>query len=259
MYLTSSFRPYLFIATSVLSQIYLSLGQAQQQCPGYRPEEVSYPTPYITPQDRSSRCKTLFSRFNSTGTANLSFIGQNTYHNPCKIECGLCVDDELPDEKEEINAIRSYPPHISLKDSIVKCNDEVEIFEQFMESGTRCGPFHYCEDNCCKAKPELFPNSKRAKQRTKSTDINRFSQDMPPEWTKPLICEEEGYFRNPNDCHKFYRCHKTGTRGGFSRTLFECNPSTLIFDEQYNVCVAVEENINDNVCDQLDANAEVDY
>ena len=105
----------------------------------------------------------------------------------------------------------------------------------------------------------MFPNSKRAKQRTKSTDINRFSQDMPPEWTKPLICEEEGYFRNPNDCHKFYRCHKTGTRGGFSRTLFECNPSTLIFDEQYNVCVAVEENINDNVCDQLDANAEVDY
>ena len=103
---------------------------------------VAYPTPYITAQDRSNRCLALFSHFNSTGTANLSFIGQNTYHNPCKIECALCVEDELPEEKEEANVLRSYPPHISLKESIVHCPDDVEIYEQYMQDGVRCGPYH---------------------------------------------------------------------------------------------------------------------
>lgn len=82
---------------------------------------------------------------------------------------------------------------------------------------------------------------------------------MPPEWTKPLVCSEEGYFRNPNDCHKFYRCHKSGAKSGFSKTLFECNPSTLIFDEQFKVCVPAEDNINVNVCDSLDVNDDLDY
>ncbi|UXI20586.1 hypothetical protein NH340_JMT06529 [Sarcoptes scabiei] len=231
-------------------------------CKDFRPEEVAYPTPYITLQERSERCRALFSRYNSTGTANLNFVGQNTYHNPCKIECGLCVETELPDENEESNVLRSYPPHISLKDSVVQCQDEVEIFEQFMPSGTRCGPFHLCENNCCQPKPELFPNSKKAKERLKQQfDVNRFSQDVPKEWTKPLECHEEGYFRNPNDCHKFYRCYSTGTgRGGFAKTLFECNPATLIFDEQFKVCVTPEdENLNGNVCDSLESSDDADY
>lgn len=150
---------------TVWSQIQ-SLRAESHQCRGFRPEEIceysdfgfgwrlksprlllhrsiaAYPTPYISAQDRSARCKSLFSRYNSTATANLSFVGQNTYHNPCKVECGLCVEDELPDEKEEANVLRSYPPHMSLKDNIVRCPDEVEVFEQFMQNGVRCGPFH---------------------------------------------------------------------------------------------------------------------
>lgn len=72
----------------------------------------------------------------------MAFVGQNTYHNPCKVECALCGDKELPDENEEANVIRSYPPHASLKDSIVTCDDQVEVFEQYMPDGVRCGPFH---------------------------------------------------------------------------------------------------------------------
>ena len=59
-----------------------------------------------------------------------------------QVDCGLCVEDELPDEKEEANVKRSYPPHISLKESIAKCPEDVEVYEQYMPDGVRCGPFH---------------------------------------------------------------------------------------------------------------------
>lgn len=222
---------------------------ASIKCPGFIPEEIKYPTPYIPAQERADRCKLMFSRFNSTGTATLGFVGQNTYHNPCKVECGLCATNELPDEKEDANVFRSYPPHISLKDSIVKCDDEVEVYEQYMPDGIRCGPFHLCENQCCVAKPERFPNSKKAKARLAANNAqNKFSQTIPAEWTKPLTCTEEGYFQNPNDCHHFYRCFKTGSRGGFSKTLFECNPSSLVFDPNVKVCVKVDNNNYDEIC-----------
>lgn len=251
------------VALALLCGLALAQVQPEQiKCRGYKPTDVSYPTPYISPADRSARCKALFSRYNSTGTANLSFVGQNTYHNPCKIECGLCVETELPEEKEEDNVKRFYPPHISLKDSIVKCTDEVEVYEQFMPDGIRCGPWHMCENFCCVAKPDLFPNSKRLRQQLKDSadgDVNTFSQTIPPEWTKPLTCEEEGFFQNPNDCHKFYRCYKAGSRGGFSRTLFDCKPKNLVFDPQLKVCVPVDEEGLGDVCGLLNAEGLADY
>lgn len=112
-----------------------------------------------------------------------------------------------------------------------------------------------CENSCCVDKPELFPNSKklRAKLRQQSADVNKFSQEIPAEWTKPLTCEEEGFYQNPNDCHKFYRCYKTGTRGGFSRTLFDCNPTTLVFDPRVKVCVPADDEGLNEVCGLLSA------
>ncbi|CAG2176608.1 unnamed protein product, partial [Oppiella nova] len=100
---------------------------------------TTYPTPYIGSLDRADRCLQMFPKFNTTGTAKLSFIGQNTYHNPCKVDCPLC-EDELPTTKD--NTIRSYPAHISIKDDIVQCQSSVEVFEQYMEDGVKCGPFH---------------------------------------------------------------------------------------------------------------------
>ncbi|CAG2108383.1 unnamed protein product, partial [Medioppia subpectinata] len=194
---------------------------------------IAYPTPYIGTLDRADRCKQLFPKFNNTGTAKLSFVGQNTYNNPCKIECALC-DNEMPGTKDK--TVRSYPAHITIKDDIIKCQNSVEIFEQYMEDGVKCGPLHVCEDRCCVAHPELFP--KAAKKRTTTTPP---PQDIPVEWTEALPCEEDGFFRNPNDCHKFYRCHSNGGKGAYGKTLFNCNPATAVFDESFGVCVAPED------------------
>jgi hypothetical protein len=64
-------------------------------------------------------------------------------------------------------------------------------------------------------------------------------QTIPSDWTIPLTCEEDGFYRNPNDCHKFYRCHEV--KGKFVKTLFNCNPNTAVFDDQFKVCVSPED------------------
>ena len=99
----------------------------------------------------------------------------------------------------------------------------------------------------------MFPNSKKLRQKlaAQSMEVNTFSQKIPPEWNKPLVCEEEGFFQNPNDCHKFYRCFKGSVRGGFQRTLFECNPSNLVFDPTFKVCVAPDADGLNDVCGVL--------
>ncbi|KAF8786925.1 putative endochitinase like protein [Argiope bruennichi] len=49
-------------------------------------------------------------------------------------------------------------------------------------------------------------------------------------------CNEEGFFRNPEDCNKFYRCVDSGDNGqGFLRYDFDC-PKGLVFDETNSVC-----------------------
>ncbi|XP_076327753.1 uncharacterized protein LOC143234349 [Tachypleus tridentatus] len=50
------------------------------------------------------------------------------------------------------------------------------------------------------------------------------------------ICPHEGYFRNPRDCHKFYRCvDYYGNGNKFTLYQFIC-PERLVFDENINVC-----------------------
>lgn len=91
---------------------------------------------------------------------------------------------------------------------------------------------------------------------SEDADLNNFSQQIPAEWTKALTCDEEGFFQNPNDCHKFYRCYKSGNR--FARTLFDCKPKNLVFDALQKVCVSVDEGGFDNVCGVL-AGESADY
>ncbi|XP_015913629.2 mucin-22 [Parasteatoda tepidariorum] len=51
-----------------------------------------------------------------------------------------------------------------------------------------------------------------------------------------IECTEEGFFRNPDDCNKFYRCVDfAGTGESFVRYDFEC-PEGLVFDEVNSVC-----------------------
>ncbi|KAG8188925.1 hypothetical protein JTE90_014977 [Oedothorax gibbosus] len=51
-----------------------------------------------------------------------------------------------------------------------------------------------------------------------------------------IDCTEEGFFRNPDDCTKFYRCVDfAGTGESYVRYDFEC-PRDLVFDEVNQVC-----------------------
>jgi len=223
-----------------------SAGQPRgQHCRGYNPGDVPYPSPYIRDTDRTERCKQLFSKFNSSGTVNIHHIGKNTYHNPCKVECPLC-EEELPSQSERANVIRSFPAHIHFVDDIAQCpgKGSIEIFEQYLEDGYQCGRTHVCDDKCCVNHPELFPNVRQKKTTTsRPTPSN--------DWTIPLTCEEEGYFRNPNDCHRFYLCHEVKKK--FVTTLFSCNPLSLVFDDQFKVCVSPDDTTQ---CSDLDPNAE---
>jgi len=49
-------------------------------------------------------------------------------------------------------------------------------------------------------------------------------------------CSQVGFFRNPNDCHKFYRCVDLW-QNGRELTIyhFDCPPGT-VFDETVSVC-----------------------
>ncbi|CAG2175232.1 unnamed protein product, partial [Oppiella nova] len=137
--------------------------------------------------------------------------------------------DELP--TNSANTIRSYPAHISLRDDIVQCQTfgrpVVDVFEQFMEDDVKCGPYHVCDYMCCVAHPELFPKA-TARRKAWTTPT---PQTIPAEWTQPLPCDDEDYYRNPNDCHKFYRCHKV--QGKFTKSLYDCNPAYAVFNEQF--------------------------
>lgn len=45
----------------------------------------------------------------------------------------------------------------------------------------------------------------------------------------PFTCSSDGYFVDPNNCGRFYRCHNSVAYG------FDC-PASLYFDVRYSVC-----------------------
>ncbi|XP_013782857.1 mucin-17-like, partial [Limulus polyphemus] len=51
--------------------------------------------------------------------------------------------------------------------------------------------------------------------------------------TQASKCKEVGFFRNPNNCNRFYRCVKQGAR--LIKYDFNC-PDRLVFDEIHSVC-----------------------
>lgn len=53
---------------------------------------------------------------------------------------------------------------------------------------------------------------------------------------KTLVCREDGMFRNPNDCKKFYRCVATQVQGRFFMYEYTC-PSETVFDEATRLCM----------------------
>ncbi|PRD36140.1 UNVERIFIED_CONTAM: hypothetical protein NCL1_09529 [Trichonephila clavipes] len=59
----------------------------------------------------------------------------------------------------------------------------------------------------------------------------------PPCNDSSFKCEEEGFFRDPEDCTKYYRCNRTGS--SFRRERFQCQEGT-VFDEEGRYCNAPE-------------------
>jgi len=71
----------------------------------------------------------------------------------------------------------------------------------------------------------------------------------PPYITRPyydnlLECQTEGYFRNPYDCNKFFRCYYNDEtermQGELRMANFRC-ASGLVFDNSHRVCVKSED------------------
>lgn len=50
---------------------------------------------------------------------------------------------------------------------------------------------------------------------------------------QPNECSSAGFFANPNDCKKFYRCVDNGT-GSYMVYNFDCAPGT-VWDQQSTV------------------------
>uniref|UniRef100_T1IS90 Chitin-binding type-2 domain-containing protein n=1 Tax=Strigamia maritima TaxID=126957 RepID=T1IS90_STRMM len=64
-----------------------------------------------------------------------------------------------------------------------------------------------------------------------------FRTPLPPQSkSSQLTCTNEGFFRHPDDCKKFYRCVDFSGEGrAFTIFRFDCAPGT-VFDESISVC-----------------------
>ena len=61
-------------------------------------------------------------------------------------------------------------------------------------------------------------------------------------YDKVIQCLEEGLFRNPYDCHKFYKCHYEKSGDTFLQIeLYVCRDRELVFDNDRGQCVHHEE------------------
>ncbi|GIY83676.1 hypothetical protein CDAR_171171 [Caerostris darwini] len=104
----------------------------------------------------------------------------------------------------------------------------------FQESASRCISQTYV--NSCNRKNTPFPPRQDDEESTtESTTSTSESSQSPSEETE-IKCTEEGFFRNPNDCNRFYRCVNSGSgEQEFIRYDFKC-PESLVFDETNSVC-----------------------
>ncbi len=49
------------------------------------------------------------------------------------------------------------------------------------------------------------------------------------------VCTAEGFFANPDDCTKFFRCVDFGDGRDLTKFDFDCGPGT-VFDDRYDTC-----------------------
>jgi hypothetical protein len=86
-----------------------------------------------------------------------------------------------------------------------------------------------------------IPSTTSTTTQTPTTESPLTTAVTEPNWSKLIPCREEGYFRNPYNCSKFYRCYKneeTETTLRFAN--FSCL-SHLLFDETEKTCVTQQQ------------------
>ncbi|XP_072760733.1 uncharacterized protein [Anoplolepis gracilipes] len=86
---------------------------------------------------------------------------------------------------------------------------------------------------------------------TTSTSSSSISSAISSSQTGKHECNEEGFFPNPNNCKKFYRCVQG--QSGYQKYEFECGPGTA-WDQSVQTCNYIEQvsscSIENNEIDQ---------
>ncbi|GIY29046.1 hypothetical protein CEXT_373481 [Caerostris extrusa] len=81
-----------------------------------------------------------------------------------------------------------------------------------------------------------FPPRQDDEESTTESTVSTSESSQSPSEETEIKCTEEGFFRNPNDCNRFYRCVNSGSgEQEFIRYDFKC-PESLVFDETNSVC-----------------------
>ncbi len=59
---------------------------------------------------------------------------------------------------------------------------------------------------------------------------------LEPDWKQYISCEKEGFFHNPYNCHKYYRCFTLGNDPTLQLAFFNC-PVNDVWDNLSQTCI----------------------
>ena len=62
-----------------------------------------------------------------------------------------------------------------------------------------------------------------------------YFSEIPTSGMTEQDCTSAGFFRDPSDCTRFYRCTDPWGAGNYQKFPFEC-PAGTVFDEAVSVC-----------------------
>lgn len=130
-------------------------------------------------------------------------------------------DEPIPDEQSMQNIGSSYPEE---EESIPSAAQSAPQYPNAMDRLQE--PIEQQVDNDLSASGaagQAYP------ARQEQENGGGYPSNRPQTDSSSLTCVEDGFFRHPDDCNAFYRCH-AGTRFDFN-----CGDG-LHFDERYSVC-----------------------
>ncbi|KFM79161.1 putative endochitinase, partial [Stegodyphus mimosarum] len=169
-------------------------------------------------------------------TLNTKYATQRTTQKPKYTE--KPVADNYDDQKCKSPG---FYPHEKDCNKFYKCIKKSDYFVKYElscppnfaydEATSRCVAERYVSS--CSRRRTPYP-PKQDDEEISSTESP--SSDSTKQTDSDVSCTEEGYFRHPDDCNRFYRCvDYNGDGQEFVRYDFKC-PEGLVFDETNSVC-----------------------